>query len=97
MKNEKYIAYCKIYIKSFCIDNSGLSQVKSHVKCRKLESIFNNQRTIQVSKSSEVHCSKLCLIVSTEDQVNKAEVLQALHIVNKNLSEMTMTISFHVS
>ena len=51
-----------------------------------IESVLNNQRTFQVSKSNEVHLSKTSLILSTEDQVNKAEVLQALHFVNKNLS-----------
>ena len=32
VKNEMSIAYCKICVKSFRIDNSVLSQVKSHAK-----------------------------------------------------------------
>ena len=80
------MAYCKICIKSFRIDNSGLSQVKSHATCHKSGSLLNNQRTFQISKSNKVHLSKTSLILSTEDQVNKEEILQALHIVNKNLS-----------
>ena len=90
MKNEKYMTYCKICIKSFRLENSGLSQVKSHAKCHKSESLLNNQRTFQVSKSNEVYLPKTNLILSTEDQVNKAEVLQALHIVNLNLSFASM-------
>ena len=43
VKNEKYMTYCKICFKLFRIDNSGLSQVKSHAKCHKLESALNNQ------------------------------------------------------
>ena len=35
VKNEKYMAYYKICVKSFRIDKSGLSQVKSHAKCHK--------------------------------------------------------------
>ena len=34
----------------------------------------------------EDRLSKISLIFSTIDQVNKGEVLQSLHIVNKNLS-----------
>ena len=34
----------------------------------------------------EDRLSKISLIFSTIDQVNKVEVLQSLHIVNKNLS-----------
>ena len=45
VKNEKYMAYCKICVKSFRIEKSGLSQVESHAKCRKSESLLNNQRT----------------------------------------------------
>jgi len=30
MKNDVYCGYCKICLKSFKIDGSGVSQVKSH-------------------------------------------------------------------
>ena len=65
------MAYCKICVKSFRIDNSGLCQVKSHAKCHKSESVLNNQRIFYVSKSNGVHLSKTNLILSTEDQINK--------------------------
>lgn len=80
------MGYCKICVKSFRIDNSGLSQVKSHANCHKSESVLNNQRKFQVSKSNEFDLSQTCLILNTEDQEDQAEVLQALHFVNKDLS-----------
>ena len=85
VKNEKYMTYCKICVKSFRIVNRGLSRVKSRAKCHKSASRLNNQRTFQVSQMKFIF-KKPSLILSTVDQVNKAEVLQALHIVNKNLS-----------
>lgn len=51
------MAYCKICVKSFRRDNSGLSQVKSHAKFHKSESVLNNQRTFQVSNSNEFDLS----------------------------------------
>ena len=43
VKNEKYVAYCKIWVKSFRIEKSGLSQVESHANCHKSESVLHNQ------------------------------------------------------
>ena len=65
VKNEKYMACCKICVEPFKIGNSGLSQIKSHAKCHKSESVLNNQRAFQVSKFNEPHLSKTSLILST--------------------------------
>ena len=75
------MAYCK----SFRIDNSGLSQVKSHEKCHKPGQILSNQRTFEIGQKGQISLSKISLVFTPEDPVAKAEILQALHTVNKNL------------
>ena len=80
------MAYCKICVKYFRIDNSGLSQVKSHEKCDKLgQTLLSNQRTYQIGQKGQIRLSKSSFVLTREDQVAKAEILQALHMVNKNL------------
>ena len=81
------MAYCKICVKYFRIDNSGLSQVKSHEKCDKLgQTLLSNQRTYQIGQKGQIRLSKSSFVLTREDQVAKAEILQALHMVNKKLS-----------
>ena len=78
------MAYCKICVKYFRIDNSGLSQVKSHEKCDKLgQTLLSNQRTYQIGQKGQIRLSKSSFVLTREDQVVKAEILQALHMVNK--------------
>ena len=86
VNQDEYSAYCKLCLKSFRIDNSGISQVKSHAKCHKAGESMSNQRTFEVGQKGDVSLSKNSIILSPEDKVVKAEILQALHIVNKNLS-----------
>ena len=45
VNTDKFMTYCKICLKSFRIDNSGLSQVKTHEKCHKPGQTLSNQIT----------------------------------------------------
>ena len=51
------MAYCKICLKSFWIDNSGLSQVKSHEKCRKPGQTLSNRRTFEIGQKRQISLS----------------------------------------
>ena len=80
------MAYCKIFLKSFRIDNSGLSQVKSHEKCHKRGETLSSKRTFEIGQKGQISLSKSSFVLTPEDQVVEPEILQALHMVNKNLS-----------
>ena len=80
------MAYCQICVKSLQIDNSGLLQVKSHEKCHKPGQALSNQRTSEIGQTGQISLSKTSFVLTPEDQVAKMEILQALHMVNKNLS-----------
>ena len=86
VNTDKFMAYCKICLKSFQINNSRLSQVKSHEKCHKPGQTLSNQRTFEIGQKGQISLSKSSFVLTPEDQVAKAEILQALHMVNKNLS-----------
>ena len=91
VKTDPKSAHCKICVKSFRIDNSGLSQVKSHLKChdgkkKVVAAEWKNQRVFQTGRNGVALEPKKALVLSDGDQVKKAEILQALHIVDKNLS-----------
>ena len=83
---DKFMAYCKVYSKSFQTDNKGLSQVKSHEKCHKPGQTLSNQRTFKIELKGQISLSKSSFVLTPEDQVAKAEILQALHMMNKSLS-----------
>ena len=86
VNTDKFVAYCKIRLKSFQIDNSGLSQVKSHEKCNKHGQTLSNQRPFEIGRKGQISLSKSSFVLTPEDRVAKAEILQALRMVNKNLS-----------
>ena len=71
------MAYCKIFLKSFRIDSSGISQVKSHEKCHKPGQTLSNQRTLKLAKIVKLIYQKKSFVLSPEEQVTKAEILQA--------------------
>ena len=62
-----------------------MSQVKSHEKCDKLDQTLFNQRTFEIGQKGQIRLSKSSFVLTPEDQVAKAEILQALHMVNENL------------
>ena len=85
VNTDKFMAYCKICLKSFQINNSGLSQVKSHEKCHKPGQTLSNQRTFEIGQKGQISLSMSLFVLTPEDQVAKAESLQVLHMVNKSL------------
>ena len=69
---QKFIAYSKICLKSFRIDNSGLSQVKSHEKCHKRGETLSSKRTFEIGQKGQISLSKSSFVLTPEDQVAKA-------------------------
>jgi len=90
MKNAVHRAYCKMCLKSFKIDGSGLSQVKSHEKSHKSGAVdrFSSQRMLVVGSSSNelTLTASRPLVLTPEDQVVNAEILQCLHFAEYNYS-----------
>ena len=83
-------AKCTLCNKSFRIDGSGVSQIKSHQRSKthqEKENPDTNQRTFVVnSKTNHVSLSSGTLTLTTEELIQKAEILQALKYVNANYS-----------
>ena len=93
MRTDSQSAYCRICLKSFKINNSGVGQLKSHSKChesgKRKETALNwkNQRMLVSGDRAELGLSKKnSLVLSTKEAMMKAEILQALHMVEKNHS-----------
>ena len=87
VNTDTFMAYCKICLKSSRIDNSRLSQVRSHEKCHNTWSdSLSNQRAFEIGQKGQISLSKSWFVLTPEDQVAKAEIFQALHMVNKSLS-----------
>ena len=61
------MTFCNICLKSFRIDNSGISQVKSHVKRLKPGETVSVQKRFEVGKKGEVNLPKNDLVLSSED------------------------------
>lgn len=85
---------CKICNKHFSIDNSGKCQVKQHASKdshRKKEGIIKGQ-TSQSTFNKSAN-GNLCLVskglnipLTSQQRIQKAETIQALHVVQDNLS-----------
>ena len=93
MRIDPQSAYCGICLKSFKIDNSDIDQLKSHSKCheigkRKETALkWKYQPTLVSGDIAELGLSKAnSLVLSTEEAILKAEILQVLHMVEKNHS-----------
>ena len=91
VKTDRYSAHCKVCNKSLRIDGGGLSQVRIHARGKaheKNESIYNGQRTFSASKNRTLAVSALPseAVLSVEELVTKAEILQALKTVQSNYS-----------
>lgn len=78
--NKPEYAYCKVCESSFRINNSGLSQVRTHSKTQShkekesLKSGKTSQRVL-VSKDNELSVSSQSLTFSFYEQVVNAEIL----------------------
>ena len=60
--SDPYSAHCTVYLKSFKIDNQGITQVKSHAQCHKTKNkkkdilkSFLAQRTIVIHDAEHMH------------------------------------------
>ena len=89
VRTDPQSPYCEICLKSFKISNSGLVQLKSHSKwheegdCSELEKPMDARfrRRTRVGALQEEFIG----FINKED-ILKAEILQALHMVEKNHS-----------
>ena len=93
VRTDPQSAYCWICLKSFKINNSVVGQLKSHSKChesgKRKETDLNwkNQQMLVSGDRTELGPSKKnSLVLSTKEAILKAEILQALHMVEKNHS-----------
>ena len=85
LKKSKVVdcAHCKLCNKSFRIDGGGIAQVKSHHRSKSHKDRKNiisgssNQRTFIVG-SKTVNLSSGAFVLTHEESVVKAEILQAL-------------------
>ena len=92
--NDVFSAYCDVCLTSFKIDNQGISQVRSHAKCHEnnskkksaLQSFFK-QRTFAVNSDGDPKLTnKNTCLLSSEETIRRAELLDALHVVRSNHS-----------
>ena len=90
-KNCGY-AYCSSCRSSFRIDNSGLSQVKTHASSashKAKEQLLDgktSQRVLVSTSSNTMSLSSGMIKFTLEEQVLRAETLQALDCVESNYS-----------
>ena len=84
-------AHCKLCNKSFRIDGGGIAQVKPHQRSKShkdkenISSGSSKQRTFIVG-SKTVNLSPGTFVLTLEESVVKAEILQALQYVECNYS-----------
>ena len=92
VRTDLQSAFCGICLRSFKISNTGVGQLKSHSKChessKRKETALNlkNQRRLVSGDRAKLGLSKKnSLVLSTKEAILKAETLQALLMVEKNL------------
>ena len=74
-------------VKSFSISGSGEAQVKSHAKSKsRNDKTSANQSTFVKENGKSQLSVPTKVMFSSEEQVLRAEVLQALQVVNSNYS-----------
>ena len=82
--------YCNLCKDDFRIDGSGVSQVKSHQKSKarqkREKSVDKNRRKFVFGKKKTLELSSGSFDLSLENKIQKAEILQALKVVNSNYS-----------
>ena len=81
-------AFFKFWVKSFSISGSGEAQVKSHAKSKSHNDnipLVNQSTFVKESGKSQFRIPTKVMF-SSEEQVPRAEVLRALHVVTSNYS-----------
>ena len=93
MVSDSYSAHFAVCLKSFKIDNQCFDQIKSHAKCHETSSkmkdalkSFLAQHTLVVDDGNLNFSKKNTCIVSAQDEVTEAEVLDAFYLVRANHS-----------
>ena len=99
--NDKYQAFCVACNKTFLIDGSGKSQVRSHMSSPThldKEKQLKNQATFSKSTDDGVFIvKKQNFALSSDEQIMKVEILQELKTAGSNfllLLPMEMVIGF---
>ena len=85
VKTDCYSAFSKNRLQRFRIDSSGICQVRSHAMCLKNEKP-SKQSTIAVGDDGVTLNKPDKYVLTPEDQVIKAEILQALSYVDNSYS-----------
>ena len=88
VNGDQFKASCKFCQKSFSISGSGEAQVKSHAKSKSHNdnTPSANQSTFVTENGKSQLSVPTKIMFSSEEQVLRAEVLQALQVVNSNYS-----------
>ena len=86
VRTDPQLVSCGICLKSFKINNSGLDQLKGHSKCHesgKRKETALNWMLVSGDRAELGLSKNNLLVLSTKDAILKAEILQALHMVEK--------------
>lgn len=90
VSDDIYKAHCKACCSDFFIRQNGIDKIKQHEKRNKhitaIKNMPNQCSIISVSGSLQLSKSPLQESFNIEQQVAKAEVLQAIHVVTSNHS-----------
>ena len=85
VKTDCYSAFSKKCLQHFGIDSSGICQVRSHAMCHKNKK-SSKQSTTAVGDDGVTLNKPDKYVLTPEDQVIKAEILQVLNYVDNNYS-----------
>lgn len=90
-KSDQFSAFCKVCNKPFSVCGSGIGQVKAHNEGKKHQKLFQSmkegqQRSIIIGDRGTLDLSKSKRILTDTEKVLNAEVLQALHVTQYNIS-----------
>ena len=98
MRTDPQSASCGICLKSFKISNGGLDQLKGHSRCHesgKRKEAALNWMLVSGDRAELGLSKNNLLVLSTKEAILKAEILQALHMVEKTTAvhhlRMTLT------
>ena len=91
VSNDNYKAFCKACWEEFSIKQNGKEKVKQHEKSAKHQKAMNelkSQATLGCNQTGSITVSKSPLQdkMNLQQLIAKAEVTQALHVVESNQS-----------
>ena len=91
VSNDKYKGICKVCQQEFSVKQTGKEKVKQHEKSAKHQKAVNeskSQATLGCSQTGSITVSKSFLQeqINLQQLITKAEIIQALHVVESNQS-----------